>query len=153
MTMQRPSVTYQDHWKTEGYDLIDVRPMNPVVGAEVHGVDLREPVSDALFAEINRAFLTHHVLAFHDQNITRAQHKAFGALFGELHVHPLKHDRNTSRDGGAFNGETDPAILEIKTTSRSKYTAGGAWHADVTCDERPPMGSMLLIKQVPDVGV
>ena len=35
MTMQRPPVTYQDHWKTEGYDLIDVRPVTPVLGAEV----------------------------------------------------------------------------------------------------------------------
>jgi taurine dioxygenase len=155
MTMQRPAVTYQDHWKSEGYDLIDVRPLNPVVGAEVHGVDLRQPISDALFAEINRAFLTHHVLAFHDQQISREQHKTFAAMFGELHVHPLKHDGNKGGRGNLGvedEQEADPAILEIRTTQNSKYTAGGAWHADVTCDERPPMGSMLLIKQVPDVG-
>lgn len=165
MTMQRPTVTYQDHWKSEGYDLIDVRPINPVVGAEVHGVDLREPISDALFAEINRAFLTHHVLAFHDQPINRTQHKAFGALFGELHVHPLKHDKNKSGGNNgvpedkrrtvglsADRGGSDPAILEINATQGSKYVAGGAWHSDVTCDERPPKASMLLIMQVPDVG-
>lgn len=155
MTEQRPRVTYQDHWKTEGYDLIDVRPINPVVGAEVYGVDLREPLSDAMVAEINRAFLTHHVLAFHDQPLNRTQHKAFAAHFGELHVHPLKHSEGTAaQKANPFADELqpDPAILEIKTTERSKYTAGGAWHSDVTCDERPPMGSMLLIQQVPDVG-
>ncbi|WP_416896555.1 MAG: TauD/TfdA dioxygenase family protein [Minwuia sp.] len=165
MTMQRPTVTYQDHWKTEGYDTIDVRPVTPVVGAEVHGVDLTVTPSGKQLEEIKRAFLAHHVLAFPDQNIDREQHKAFGRLFGTLHVHPLKHDKNKS---GGNNGlshidpehplnqagseDPDPEILEIKTTRNSKYTAGGAWHADVTCDERPPMGSMLLIKQVPEVG-
>ncbi len=34
MTMQRPAVTYQDHWKSEGYDTMDVRPVTPVLGAE-----------------------------------------------------------------------------------------------------------------------
>ena len=94
MTMQRPTVTYQDHWKIEGYDTIDVRPVTPVVGAEVHGVDLSVTPSGKQLEEIKRAFLTHHVLAFPDQNINREQHKAFGALFGELHVHPLKHEKN-----------------------------------------------------------
>ncbi|ANK82253.1 MAG: hypothetical protein TEF_16750 [Rhizobiales bacterium NRL2] len=169
MTLQRPTVTYQDHWKTEGYDTIDVRPVTPVVGAEVHGVDLSKPLEPKQLEEIRRAFVTHHVLAFHDQSIGRDAHKAFASHFGELHVHPLKHDRmkTTHKDNpfaegegksdhplmqGDTGGESDPAILEIKTTQNSKYTAGGAWHADVTCDERPPMGSMLLIKQVPDVG-
>jgi taurine dioxygenase len=155
MTMQRPAVTYQDHWKTEGYDTIDVRPVTPVVGAEVGGVDLSKPLEPKQLDEIRRAFLTHHVLAFHDQQINRAQHKAFAAHFGELHVHPLKHDRNKTGHGNnpfAEDDEIDPAILEIKTTRNSKYTAGGAWHADVTCDERPPMGSMLLIHQVPEIG-
>ena len=155
MTLQRPTVTYQDHWKTEGYDTIDVRPVTPVVGAEVSGIDLSQPLSEKQLSEIRRAFLTHHVLAFHDQKLNRAQHKAFAAHFGELHVHPLKHDRNkTSRSANPFAEEdgVDPAILEIRTTQTSKYTAGGEWHADVTCDARPPMGSMLLIKHIPEVG-
>ncbi len=145
MTMQRPAVTYQDHWKTEGYDYISVTPLNPVVGAVVDGFDLSKPFVDAQVAEVKRAFLAHHVLAFHDQNISEEQHKAFGALFGELHVHPLKHDAANNRGG-------DPAILDIRTNASSKYTAGGAWHADVTCDERPPSISMLLIRQIPEVG-
>lgn len=165
MTMQRPTVTYQDHWKIEGYDTIDVRPVTPVVGAEVHGVDLSVTPSGKQLEEIKRAFLTHHVLAFPDQNINREQHKAFGALFGELHVHPLKHEKNQSgtnngipanqrveRDPAAERGGSDPAILEIRATQGSKYVAGGAWHSDVTCDEKPPMVSMLLILQVPEVG-
>lgn len=145
MTMQRPAVTYQDHWKTDGYDHISVTPINPVVGATVEGIDLSRPFNDAEIAEVRRAFLAHHVLVFHDQNISEEQHKAFGSLFGELHVHPLKHDAANNRGG-------DPAILEIRTTANSKYTAGGAWHADVTCDERPPASSMLLIRQIPEVG-
>lgn len=155
MTLQRPTVTYQDHWKTEGYDTIEVTPITPVLGAEVSGVDLREPLSEKQFEEINRAFVTHHVLVFREQLIDAEQHKAFGRRFGTLHVHPLKHDQDkTTRSENPFteDHEVDPEILEIKTTAKSKYSAGGDWHADVTCDERPPMGSMLLIRQIPEVG-
>ncbi|MCB1647412.1 MAG: TauD/TfdA family dioxygenase, partial [Pseudomonadales bacterium] len=81
------------------------------------------------------------VLVFRDQHLTRDQHKDFGRRFGTLHVHPL----NKERSG-------DPEILEVKTTAKSAYTAGDGWHTDVTCDEYPPMGSMLYIKEVPESG-
>lgn len=161
MTMQRPAVTYQDHWKTEGYDHISVTPITPVLGAVVDGLDLSKPFVEEQVAEVKRAFLAHHVLAFHDQNISEEQHKAFGSLFGELHVHPLKKaaasggkvadDHPLNQSAGDSRG-SDPAILDIRTTANSRYTAGGAWHADVTCDERPPSISMLLIRQIPEVG-
>jgi taurine dioxygenase len=46
----------------------------------------------------------------------------------------------------------DPEILTVKTTKDSAYTAGNGWHTDVTCDEIPPLGSMLYMKQTPAGG-
>ena len=46
----------------------------------------------------------------------------------------------------------DEEILEVKTTAKSAYTAGNGWHTDVTCDEYPPMGSMLYITETPECG-
>ena len=124
----------------DNYSTISLNPLTPHIGAEVSGVDLND-VSDAQFEEIERAWADWMVLVFRDQHLDVEAHKAFGRRFGELHVHPLNH----SRSG-------DDELLEVKTTAQSKYTAGDAWHTDVTCDEFPPMASMLYMHEVPEVG-
>lgn len=124
------------------YDTLTAAPLTPVIGAEIEGVDLSRPLSDAQLADVRQAFADHQVLIFRDQKIDRESHKRFGRCFGELHVHPL--NRQASED--------DPEILIVKTTRNSKFTAGDGWHTDVTCDARPPMGSMLYITRVPELG-
>lgn len=124
----------------DNYSTLSLTPLTPHIGAEVHGVDLND-VSDAQFEEIERAWADWMVLVFRGQDIDKDAHKAFGRRFGELHVHPLNH----SRSG-------DDEILEVKTTAQSKYTAGDAWHTDVTCDEFPPMASLLYMHETPEVG-
>ncbi len=56
-------------------------------------------------------------------------------------MHPLNRER-----------EGDEEILVVKTTSKSKFTAGEGWHSDVTCDEKPPLGSMLYVTELPEIG-
>lgn len=122
----------------KGYESIEVSSLTPHIGAEVSGVDLRQPLSNEQFSEIYRAWLDWQVLVFREQDISRDQHKSFARKFGTLHVHPMQH---------SYGG--DPEILTVKTTKDSAYTAGNAWHTDVTCDAKPPMASMLLIKEPP----
>ncbi len=123
------------------YETIAVKSLTPHLGAEITGVDLGSGVSDQQFSEIHKAWLEWSVLVFRDQDISREAHKAFAKRFGHLHVHPLQHNR----DG-------DPEILTVKTTANSAYTAGDGWHTDVTCDEKPPLGSMLYITETPECG-
>jgi taurine dioxygenase len=127
------------------YETIEVATLTPHIGAEVSGVDLAKPLSAAQERDVKRAFLDWSVLVFRDQQLTQEQHKAFARRFGPLHVHPLK----SSAD---YDSAGDPEILAVKTTQKSKFTAGDAWHTDVSCDEKPPMGSMLYMKQTPDGG-
>ncbi len=124
-----------------GYHTIGVDSLTPHLGAEIDGVDLSQELSNETFSEIYRAWLDWKVLVFRDQHIDREQHKAFGRRFGRLHVHPMQH---------SYGG--DPEILRIKTTKDSAYTAGNGWHTDVTCDEVPPLGSMLYITETPESG-
>ncbi|MEM9623690.1 MAG: TauD/TfdA family dioxygenase [Pseudomonadota bacterium] len=127
--------------QVEGFQTIEVDSLTPHIGAEIHGVDLSQPLSNEQFSEIYQAWLDWKVVVFRDQHIDREQHKAFGRKFGTLHVHPMQH---------SYGG--DPEILTVKTTKESAYTAGDAWHTDVTCDEIPPLGSMLYIKETPARG-
>lgn len=127
------------------YGSFGVEPLTPHIGAEVQGLDLREPLEGARAAGLRRAFLDWSVLVFRDQKLSPEQHKAFGRLFGPLHVHPLK-------AAAGYDESGDPEILKVKTTAESRYTAGDGWHTDVSCDERPPLGSMLYMKEIPAAG-
>lgn len=121
---------------------MEIKPLTPHIGAEVRGVDLSKPLTNEEFAAIHQAHLDWMVLVFRDQHLSREAHKAFGRRFGKLHVHPMN----------ARRGSGDDEVLIVKTTSESKYTAGDGWHTDVTCDEFPPMGSMLYITETPEGG-
>src|SRR5947208_2775245 len=63
---------------------LDIRPLAPGIGAEIRGLDLAQPMSDAVFAEIERAWHRHNVLLFRDQSLTEEQEVDFGGRFGPL---------------------------------------------------------------------
>ena len=51
--------------------MIQVRPLGPQIGAEIHGVDVKT-LDDAGFADIYRVWLAHNVV------VVPGQHKAAG---------------------------------------------------------------------------
>ncbi|MFI4973015.1 MAG: TauD/TfdA dioxygenase family protein [Caulobacterales bacterium] len=130
---------------------ITIAPLNPVIGAEIGGVDLSRPLAEEQFAEVRAALNAHHVLIFRDQILTPEDHKRFGRMFGRLHVHPY-HLKNATPDHAKARPESDPEILVVKADQNSRFVAGEEWHTDVTCDAEPPMGSMLHLTQTPEIG-
>ena len=48
---------------------LDVRPLTGTIGAEIRGVDLREPLDDATVAEIRGLWVRHKVVFFRDQHL------------------------------------------------------------------------------------
>jgi taurine dioxygenase len=118
-------------------------PMTGVVGATVHGVDMAQPLSDAVVDDLNRAVAEHGVLFFHDQELSPEQHRAFGARFGPLHVHPWV--RNLG-----------PDLPEIMVLAPENLPNSGRksirWHADATFEERPPRGAILRAVELPELG-
>ncbi len=63
---------------------IRVTPMTGACGAEIEGVDLRQPIDEATLSEIMLAFEHFLVIVFKGQDITPEQHKAFSRAFGEI---------------------------------------------------------------------
>ena len=131
MTIQAASETRPD-WTPTAVP-IGIRPLTPHIGAKIEGVDLSQPLSQSQKDDIRRAWLEWQVLVFRDQELTREQHKDFGRSFGPLHVHPL-------HKSSEYKGGHDPEILVVKTTQKSRYTAGDGWHTDVSCDEQAADG-------------
>ena len=124
------------------YSTIDVRPYAPNLGAEVRGIEIAQGVSEEQFAEIRAAFLEHQVLFFKDQSeVPPDKHVEFGKLFGDLHAHPA---------APAMPGH--PEIFVIHAHKESKIANGEFWHSDVSCDEDPPLGTMLQLHLLPPSG-
>jgi len=124
------------------YRHIGVAALTPSVGAEIRGVDLREPLADAVFDEILSAFHRHQVVFFKEQErLTPEQQIAFARRFGGLHLHPA-----------APHLEGRPEIFVIHTHKDSKIANGDAWHTDVSCDEAPPLATMLQLHTLPSQG-
>jgi taurine dioxygenase len=124
------------------YASIQVNKLTPHAGAEIRGVDLAQPLDEPTFKEIHAALIDNGVIFFRDQHLTPDQQKAFGRLFGELHMHPAA--------PSLLQGH--PEILVIHADEKSKHVAGENWHSDVSCDLEPPMGSILYMHELPPVG-
>lgn len=120
---------------------LDVRPLSGACGAEVHGVDLSQNLSDATIAGIRKALLDHCVIFFRDQDIDVAQHKAFAKRFGKIFVHP------NYKGVGA-----DDEVVVIRREPGDKKIVGEEWHADTTMVEEPPMAAILYAIEVPAFG-
>jgi taurine dioxygenase len=119
-----------------------VRKLTPTIGAEIEGVDLTRTLSDQRIKEIHEALLENLVIFFRNQNLTPGQHKTLGRRFGELHIHPAPM--------GILDG--DPEIIIVQADQNSRRIAGEVWHSDVSCDVKPPMASILHIREAPPVG-
>ena len=67
---------------------LDVRPITPAIGAEIHDIDLGAPKVVERISDIRAALLTHGVIFFRDQHLTQEQQIAFARHFGDLEIHP-----------------------------------------------------------------
>ena len=63
---------------------LDVRPISDALGAEIAGLDLREPLNAATVAAIEHAWHEHIVLVFRDQDLDEDAQLRFASRFGEL---------------------------------------------------------------------
>ncbi len=128
---------------------LGIEPLGPVLGAEVSGVDLREPLDGEVVAAIHAALLTHKVLVFPGQDIDHDQHVAFGRCFGELESHPvMAHVPGYPQILHIEPGDTEPVTLQTLPARRAE----NKWHADVTFREQPSMGGILRARRLPALG-
>ena len=122
-------------------NLMEVRPIAGAIGAEVHGVDLCAEVSDATIAGIRRAWLEHCVLFFRQQPPTPAQFLGFAKRFGDIVEYPF------------ITGiEGFPEIIPVVKLEHEKTNFGGVWHSDTSYLPQPPMGTLLIAREVPPQG-
>jgi taurine dioxygenase len=120
---------------------LEIRPLAGAIGAEIFGVDLSERLDDDVVAAIRRAWLEHLVIFFRDQKVPPAEFLAFARRFGE----PVEYPFVKGIDGF-------PEITPVVKLEHERVNFGGLWHSDTTYLETPPMGTMLIAREVPPYG-
>jgi taurine dioxygenase len=120
---------------------IEVRRIAGALGAEIHGIDLRRPLDDDAIATLRGAFLDNLVVFFRDQDLTLEQFMAVARRFGR----PVEYPFVKGLDGY-------PEIIEVAKLEHETVNFGGIWHSDTSYLETPPLGTLLLAREVPPVG-
>jgi len=126
---------------TDAYRAIKVLPIAGAIGAEITGVDLATDLVDETVAEIRHAWLEHLVVFFRDQNLGPEEFLAFARRIGE----PVEYPFIKGMD--AF-----PEIITVTKLPHETVNFGGIWHSDTVYLERPPMGTLLIAREVPPYG-
>ena len=120
---------------------MNIRKVAGALGAEITGVDLAGGISPALAAQIRQVFLDHGVIFLRGQQLDPSQFMAFARAMGQPVEYPF-----------VKGLEGFPHIIEVKKLEHEKSNFGGIWHSDTTYLDQPPMGSMLLSREVPPYG-
>ena len=121
---------------------IQLTPFAPALGGEVRGIDLAEGLDEETYRDVRAALLQYGVLFFKGQSeIPPSVQVAIAKMFGELHAHPA-----------APQMPGYPELFVIHAHRESKVANGEFWHSDVSCDEVPPLGTMLQIHLLPEIG-
>jgi alpha-ketoglutarate-dependent taurine dioxygenase len=127
---------------------IDVRPLSVHIGAEITGVDIATPFSEATASAIRDALLRWKVVFFRDQNLDHESHVQFARRFGRptpAHI--------------VFGG--DAVYPEIYPVAKHRAANAGkdpvrrswtGWHTDITAAVNPPAASILRGVTVPPYG-
>ena len=131
---------------------ITVRPLTPVFGAEITGVDLRTPVDDASFAAIRNAFHEHAVLAFPDQHLDDDQQTVFSERFGALERSIVETLSANPAVYHLANVDGDGALLKPDDPRGRILEGNRAWHTDSSFKVVPAMASLLSAREVPPDG-
>ena len=119
----------------------EIKPMAGAIGAELLGIDLGADLSEATVRAIRQALLDHLVIFFRDQELPPERFLALARRFGT----PVEYPFVKGIDGF-------PEIIAVAKLEHERVNFGGIWHADTTYQQAPPMGTMLVARELPPYG-
>lgn len=114
---------------------LTVSPLTPVIGAEISGVDLREPLTTETRDELRSLLFRHRVVFLRGQSLDADQQIAFAEAFGRI----LEFRSVVDAD------PLHPGVHQVRGS-----TTG--WHVDASSLPEPPVATMLRAIDVPEIG-
>ena len=119
---------------------VEILPLTPVIGAEVRGVDLDQPLSAELFEKIDRAFLEHQMLFFREQDISVEGLLNFSRHYGNVSLPPI---------APAHPDHPEVMVFELFDP---RGAGADTWHVDAIYTAEPPKATLLKAVKIPAIG-
>ena len=127
--------------------MLEIKPLNAPVGAQIFGLDADAPISAADAAALRDAFARYHVLIMRGQDLTESQQVAFAGCFGVVEM-----ARNKSV------AVARPEIMVISNVRQNGELVGRLpdgeieWHFDKMYYAVPNIAAVLHSVEIPDRG-
>jgi taurine dioxygenase len=118
----------------------EVERIGARLGAEIHGLDLKQGLDAEKFKALEAALIEHKVIVIRDQHLDTRQHIEMSRWFGELEVHPM-------RPQGEF-----PEILVLDNHKDNPVLSTDVWHSDTTFRKNPTKYTILRCQIMPKLG-
>jgi len=129
-----------------------VTPLSKALGAEITGIDLRQPQDDATVAAIRQTFDDHIFVVFRGQELSEDDQLRAAGYFGKVHV---RRKPTNGRDPG---GQWDtPFMLVTNIVENGKpigvFGDGEMWfHHDTSYYPEPHRATLLYSMKLPSWG-
>lgn len=139
---------------------LKVHPLTPLTGAEITGVDLREPLDASTVAALRAELVRYKVLFFRDQPIDDEQQIRFTRYFGAITpAHPITNGRrdlpeikvNNLQESRREYGSQEITVEDPLRIPRRFRTRIG-WHIDITFVANPSTFTFLRGVEIPGHG-
>jgi len=124
--------------------MLSIEPSGQILGADVRGLDLKQPLSQPNLAALLRALGDYGVLRFPGQLISAWEQKRFAECFGELQI----------MSASKFFEAGVPEVLILSNVRNNgvaigKSDAGQFWHTDMTYNRVVGFVNVMVAHAVP----
>jgi len=129
---------------------LDIIPLSNALGAEITGIDIRQPLNPDDAAAARGAFLEYHLLCFRAAPVTALEFRAFACNFGEPQLQLLRDKRDAAAPEVSVLDSTYRADADKPDDPRDMRLTG--WHTDDSYFATPAKATMLQSIEIPDSG-
>ena len=132
---------------------MEIRKLHPLFGAELVGVDVGRPMTDADFRPIRAAFEEYGLLLFRDQELDDEKQVEFSLHFG-----PLEKTISANPAGGSLFARQSNldirsgAVIPLEDRRMIYQKANYLWHTDSSYKPVPSLCSLLSGRICPPEG-
>ena len=126
-----------------------VRPLTPLLGAEISGLDLAGGVDEAVFQSLYRAFLRYRVLLFPPQDLPPGRQVEFARRFGEVQIHVMNQ----------YHADGFPELYRLSNLDENGRPNGRhpdkgtlAWHTDGSWQRVTGQATIIYGEVMPESG-